>query len=79
MSTKTAGIIIIGDEILKGHTRDTNSGFLLSKLWTLGVKVEKMATLPDDVEVIAQEVKDFSSKYSIVISSGEYFLIVEPW
>eukprot|EP00794_Sanderia_malayensis_P011026 gene11026-12190_t len=67
---KTAGIIIIGDEILKGHTRDTNSGFLLTNLWTLGVKVEKLVVIPDNVDMIAEEIRKFSSKYSIVISSG---------
>ncbi len=70
MSSKTAGIIIIGDEILKGHTRDTNSGFLLNNLWTLGVKVEKLSVVPDSVEMIADEIKEFSMKYSIVITSG---------
>lgn len=70
MSLKTAGIIIIGDEILKGHTRDTNSSFLLSQLWSLGVKVEKVSTIPDDIDHIADEVKHFSSKYSIVLTSG---------
>ena len=70
MATKTAGIIIIGDEILKGHTRDTNSAFLLSKLWSLGVRVEKVSTIPDEVNSIAEEVKQFSAKYDIVITSG---------
>eukprot|EP00112_Aurelia_sp_Birch-Aquarium-sp1_P024320 Seg7641.2 transcript_id=Seg7641.2/GoldUCD/mRNA.D3Y31 product="FAD synthase" protein_id=Seg7641.2/GoldUCD/D3Y31 len=70
MATKTAGIIIIGDEVLKGHTRDTNSAFLLSKLWSLGVRVEKVSTIPDEAESIAEEVKHFSAKYDIVITSG---------
>ena len=70
MATKTAGIIIIGDEILKGHTRDTNSAFLLSKLWSLGVRVEKVSTIPDEVKSIAEEIQQFSAKYDIVITSG---------
>ena len=70
MAGKTAGIIVIGDEILKGHTRDTNSSFLLAQLWSLGVKVGKVSMISDDIEQIAQEVKDFSKNYSFVFTSG---------
>ena len=70
MASKTAGIVIIGDEILKGHTRDTNSSFLLSQLWSLGVKVQKVSTISDDIDQIAEEIKFFSSKFSVVITSG---------
>ena len=70
MASKVAGIVIIGDEILKGHTRDTNSSFLLSHLWSLGVKVRKVSTISDDIDQIAEEIKHFSSKFSIVLTSG---------
>ena len=66
----SAGIIIIGDEILKGHTKDTNSHFLLRKLWSLGVKVGKVSVISDDVDEIAHEVQKFSSLFSFVITTG---------
>ena len=66
----SAGIIIVGDEILKGHTKDTNSYFLLRKLWSLGIKVGKVSVLADDVDEIANEVKAFSSRFSLVITTG---------
>lgn len=66
----TAGIIIIGDEILKGHTKDTNSHFLLKKLWSLGVKVGKVSVISDDVDEIAREVRKFASLFSVVITTG---------
>ena len=67
---KTAGIIIIGDEILKGHTKDLNASFLLSKLWMNGVKASKVSFIADDVDGIAEEVKKFSNDYSFVITCG---------
>ncbi|CAM1330225.1 FLAD1 (predicted) [Pycnogonum litorale] len=66
----TAGIIIIGDEILKGFTVDTNSHFLCKGLYNLGIKVGKISVVGDKIEDIADEVSSFSKKYTYVLTSG---------
>ena len=50
------GVIVIGDEILKGQTQDTNSHFLVRRLFTLGARVRKISIIPDDLDVISNEV-----------------------
>jgi len=67
---KTAGIIIIGDEILKGQTQDTNTYFLTQNLRRLGVNVDRVSVIPDNLDVIATEVANFSSIYDFVLTSG---------
>jgi len=52
----TVGIIVIGDEILKGQTQDTNSHFLVRRLFTLGARVRRISVIPDDLDVISKEV-----------------------
>jgi len=66
----TASLIIIGDEILKGHTKDANATFLLGKLWSNGVEVKRTVFLPDDIDVIAKEVLEFSRLNTFVITAG---------
>eukprot|EP00066_Takifugu_rubripes_P014854 XP_011604120.1 PREDICTED: FAD synthase isoform X1 [Takifugu rubripes] len=66
----TAAIIIIGDEILKGHTVDTNSAFLTRALRKLGVSVQRITVIPDIQEVIAREVALLSTQYTHLITSG---------
>lgn len=66
----TAGIIIIGDEILKGLTQDTNSFFMCRKLRSLGVKVARISVVPDDVDTIATEISSFAAKFTYVLTSG---------
>jgi FAD synthetase len=70
MATLTAGIIIIGDEILKGHVHDTNSHYLAKELWQMGIKVSKVSIISDDVADICEEVKLFSSQYDYVLTTG---------
>uniref|UniRef100_H2YMQ1 FAD synthase n=1 Tax=Ciona savignyi TaxID=51511 RepID=H2YMQ1_CIOSA len=67
---KTAAILIIGDEILKGQTQDTNSSFLSKSLHDLGVVVKKISVVGDDIQEIAAEVKNFSKLYDLVLTSG---------
>ena len=42
MKTPTAGIIIIGDEILSGRTHDSNSNFIANELIKVGIKLEEI-------------------------------------
>lgn len=66
----TAGIVIIGNEILSGKVQDANSPFLCRELRALGVEIKRISVIPDNVETIAQEAAVFSSAYDIVITTG---------
>jgi len=67
---KTAGILVIGNEILSGKTVDENSVFLARELRELGVDVRKVSVIPDDPTAIASEVRLFSGAYDYVFTTG---------
>ena len=49
-----AGIIIIGNEILSGRTKDTNTSTLATWLNSLGIKVEEVRVIPDKKNTIIE-------------------------
>ncbi len=67
---KTAGIIIIGDEILSGKIHENNSFFMAKELWLHGIHVRRICMIPDTVDEIAQEVLSFSQMFDYVFTSG---------
>lgn len=67
---KTAGIVIIGNEVLSGKTQDINSHFFCGELRQLGVDVQKISTIPDEIEWIGREVAAFSKRFDWVFTSG---------
>jgi molybdenum cofactor synthesis domain-containing protein len=67
---KTAGIILIGNEILSGKIADANAAYLCRELRALGVDVRRIAVIPDEVELIADEVARCARAYDIVFTSG---------
>lgn len=66
----SAGILIIGNEILSGKVVDSNSPYFCRELRSLGVDVERLLTIPDEVQVIASEVKAMAGAYDFVFTSG---------
>ena len=70
MNSFTAGIIVIGDEILSGRTQDSNSNFIAKKLLEEGIRLEEIIVIQDDKKTIMQNVLNYSSKYSYVFTTG---------
>ncbi len=66
----TAGILVIGNEILSGKVIDTNSPFLCRELRDLGVDVERIHVIPDVIETIAADVRSMSDAFDLVFTSG---------
>lgn len=67
---KTAGIILIGNELLSGKVVDVNAAHLCRELRQLGVDVRRVSVIPDEVDVIAREVAEFHRTYDWVFTSG---------
>ena len=70
MSSFTAGIIVIGDEILSGRTQDSNSNFIAKNLLKEGIKLEEVVVIKDDKKTIIDRVTNYSQKYSYVFTTG---------
>ena len=67
---KSAGIVLIGNEILSGKIHDANAAYLCRELRGLGVEVRKISVIPDELEPIAEEVAQFARAYDYVFTSG---------
>lgn len=67
---KTAGILVIGNEILSGKVVDTNSPHLCQELYALGVDVQRIVVIPDDIGIIAWHVASFSHLFDHVFTTG---------
>jgi len=66
----TAGIIAIGDEILRGDTADTNTNFLCRELYARGVQVRHCMVLPDELDQIVPALRSFTAEFDWVIACG---------
>jgi nicotinamide-nucleotide amidase len=66
-----AEILTIGDELLTGHTVDSNSAFIASKLAERGYWVRRITTVGDDVEEIKAAVREIlTRKPAVLVISG---------
>ena len=70
MAKFTAGIIIIGDEILSGRTIDSNSNFIAKKLIESGVQLDEIKVIHDNQDEIIKNIIEFHNKYTYVFTTG---------
>ena len=65
-----AGIIIIGNEILSGRTKDINTSCLALWLNSIGVKVQEVRVIPDVESIIVDTVNTLRKKLDYIFTSG---------
>ncbi len=63
-------IITVGDEILIGQIVNTNASWLGSKLFSLGIHVDRHLSVPDSEKEVISSFRDAFKKYDIVIVTG---------
>ena len=66
----TAGIIIIGNEVLSGRTKDVNTSTLAKWLNSLGIEVVEVRIIPDNEEIIIETVNILRKKLKYVFTTG---------
>lgn len=52
VENNTVGLVVIGDEILKGQIVDTNTSYLAQRLRVYGLKLSRVTVIPDNVSVV---------------------------
>ena len=65
-----AVLVTIGDEILSGNTVDTNSNFIANQLKNIGIKVEQIFTISDEIDRIKETLALAFSNADLVITTG---------
>lgn len=66
----TAALLVIGDEILSGRTKDKNIGFIAHYLTNIGVRLQEVRIVADDEDEIVAAVRKLKNKYTYLFTTG---------
>ena len=66
----TAALLIIGDEILTGRTKDKNIGYIAEYLTGIGIDLREVRVVPDVEDEIVAAVNALRARYSYVFTTG---------
>lgn len=66
----TAAVLLIGDEILSGRTKDKNLGFIADYMTALGIDLREARLVPDVEEEIVAALNALRHRYSYVFTTG---------
>ncbi len=66
----TAGVLLIGDEVLSGRTKDKNLGFIADYLTSLGIDLKEARVVADEQSAIVSAVNALRQMYTYVFTTG---------
>jgi molybdenum cofactor synthesis domain-containing protein len=66
----TAGLLVIGDEILSGRTKDKNIGYVAEYLTRIGIDLREARIVADDENAIVEALNAMRARYTYVFTTG---------
>ena len=66
----TAAVLVIGDEILSGRTKDKNIGYIADFLTALGIDLKEVRVVSDDETAIVEALNALRAAYTYVFTTG---------
>jgi len=66
----TAAILVIGDEILSGRTKDKNIGLIADQLTAIGIRLREVRVVADEVDAIVAAVNELRTRYDFLFTTG---------
>lgn len=66
----TAGLLVIGDEILSGRTKDKNIGYIAEYLTNIGIDLKEVRVVADEADAIVAAVNAMRSRHSYLFTTG---------
>ena len=66
----TAAVLVIGDEILSGRTKDRNIGYIAEYLTNIGIQLREARVVPDVEEEIVAALNALRARYTYVFTTG---------
>jgi molybdenum cofactor synthesis domain-containing protein len=66
----TAGLLVIGDEILSGRTKDKNIGYIAEYLTNIGIDLREVRVVGDDEAAIVNALNALRARYTYVFTTG---------
>lgn len=70
MRIRTAAVLIVGNEILSGKFADRNVHFIANQLLSVGHALRRVVICPDEVDVIAEDVRMLSEQHDVLFTTG---------
>lgn len=66
----TAAVLVIGDEILSGRTKEANAGYIAEVLTSVGIRLREVRIVPDDEADIVAAINHLRQRYTYVFTTG---------
>jgi molybdenum cofactor synthesis domain-containing protein len=66
----TAAVLVIGDELLSGRTKDQNIGYIADHCTAIGIQLKEVRIVPDDEAEIVGALNQLRARYTYVFTTG---------